>query len=163
MLNKNSWVSQLNAFPYAQPLMIGWQISDHSKDAYWSEYEQALNTYLSSLDEQNALGERYQNLLKSLKLFQALAEKGDAHLGTSLALIRINFELGNSQEATHAMDKLLQIMPWFSDPIPDELQISINRPFLPPISSFDHRHVNDNLAQWIQAALQEVLMLLDSN
>ncbi|MCK7581390.1 MAG: hypothetical protein MZV65_41005 [Chromatiales bacterium] len=35
------WPTQLTAYPYAQPLLIGWQIADRERDIYWNDYEQA--------------------------------------------------------------------------------------------------------------------------
>jgi len=160
-MNPNRWPTQLAAFPYAQPLLIGWQIADHSRDLYWPEYEQALNTYLASQDESCSLGERHGWLIKSKELFQALAAKGDAHIGTSLALIRLHSELGDRQAAQDALEQMLQIMPWLADPLPERLQIQINRPFLAPIAAFDDRVVQDDLGQWIQAAVLEALEKLD--
>ena len=160
-MNQNRWPTQLAAYPYAQPLLIGWQIADHSRDLYWPEYEQALNTYLASQDETCSLGERHGCLIKSKDQFQALAAKGDAHLGTSLALIRLYSELGERQAALDVIEKMLQLMPWLAEPLPESLQIHVNRPFLAPIAVFDDRFVQGDLGQWIQAAVLEALDSLE--
>lgn len=161
-MNQNRWPTQLAAYPYAQPLLIGWQIADHSRDVYWPEYEQALNTYLASQDESCSIGERHGWLIKSKEQFQALAAKGDAHIGTSLALIRLHSELGERQAAQDALEQMLQIMPWLAEPLPESLQIQINRPFLAPIAAFDDRFVQGDLVQWIQAAILEALETLEA-
>ena len=44
-------------------------------------------------------------------------------------------------------------MPWLAEPLPDDLQIHINRPFLAPLAMFDERFVEGDLGQWIQAAI----------
>ena len=156
-MNKNRWPALLAGFPYAQPLVIGWQIADHAKDSNWLEYEQALDSYLESRDESLPIGKRYASLTKSRDLFLALAEKGDAHVGTSLALVRIHSELGDFEPARNAITKMLQIMPWLADPLPDELKIDINRPFLMPDPRFDLRAVEGTLGQWLQLAIVEAL------
>ncbi|MFD2112987.1 hypothetical protein [Thiorhodococcus fuscus] len=162
-MNQNRWPIQLAAYPYAQPLLIGWQIADHSGDLHWPEYEQALNAYLASQDETCSVGERREWLNKSLDQFRALAAKGDSHIGTGLALVRLNAELGDRQAAMDAIEKILQVMPWLADPLPDELQIQINRPFLAPIASFDGRFVQGDLGQWLQTAIMDALAVLDKN
>ncbi|MBK1720386.1 hypothetical protein CKO27_22620 [Thiocystis violacea] len=160
-MNQNRWPTQLASYSYAQPLLIGWQIADHSIDPYWPEYEQALNTYLASQDETCTLGERYGWLNKSRNQFHALATKGDGHIGTSLALIRLNSELGNCQAAMDTIEQMLKLMPWLAEALPDDLQIHINRPFLAPIASFDNRFVEGDLGQWLQAAIMETLETLE--
>lgn len=160
-MNQNRWPTQLAAYPYAQPLLIGWQIADHSRDLYWPEYEQALNTYLASQDETCSLGERHKWLIESKNQFQALVAKGDAHIGTSLAMIRLHSELGEQQAALDVIEKMLQLMPWLAETLPDSLQIHVNRPFLAPIAEFDDRFVQGDIGQWIQAAILEALERLD--
>jgi len=159
-MNKNRWLTQLAAYPYAQPLLIGWQIADYSMDLYWPEYEQALNIYLASQDEACSIGERYEWLNKSREQFRSLAAKGDSHIGTGLALVRLNAELGDRQAAMNAIENILQVMPWLAEPLPDELQIQINRPFLAPLLDFDNRLLQGDLGQWLQAAILEALEVL---
>ncbi|MBK1654775.1 hypothetical protein [Allochromatium vinosum] len=160
-MNQKRWPTQLADFPYALPLLIGWQIADHSGDVYWPEYEQALNTYLTSQDQGLSLIERYSQLKKSRDLFTALYAKGDRHIGTSLALVRIHYELDEHQQALDAIEQMLQMMPWLAETLPESLQIQINRPFLAPIASYDKRHLEGDLGQWIQAAVLEALDVLD--
>ena len=160
-MNQKRWPTQLADFPYALPLLIGWQIADHSGDVYWPEYEQALNTYLTSQDQGLSLSERYSQLRKSRDLFTALYAKGDRHIGTSLALVRIHSELDEHQQALDAIEQMLQMMPWLAETLPESLQIQINRPFLAPIASYDKRHLEGDLGQWIQAAVLEALDVLD--
>jgi hypothetical protein len=124
------------------------------------EYEQALNDYLASQDEANSEDQR-EWLLKSREQFQQLAEKGDAHIGTSFALIRVNAELGDRQAAMDAIEALLQVMPWLAEPLPEELQLQINRPFIAPIPSFDFRAVESDLGEWLQEGLRESLETLE--
>lgn len=152
-MNQNRWPTQLASYPYAQPLLIGWQIADRSSDIHWPEYEQALNHYLASQDESYSLHERHAQLIKSRDGFQALAAKGDQHIGTGLALIRIHFELNERQAVLDAITQMLDTMPWLAEPLPDDLQIHINRPFLAPLAMFDERFVEGDLGQWIQAAI----------
>lgn len=160
-MNQKRWPTQLAEFPYAMPLLIGWQIADHSKDIYWPEYEQALDVYLASQDQKLLLNERYRQLRKSKDLFAALYAKGDRHIGTSLALARINLELDENQQALDVIEQMLQMMPWLADTLPESLQIQINRPFLAPIASYDRRHLESDLGKWIQAAVLEILDILD--
>lgn len=162
-MNRNRWPIQLAAFPYAQPLLIGWQIADHSRDTHWPEYEQALDCYLASQDESFSLGERYAELHKSKELFDRLYAKGDGHIGTSFALARINSELGDHQAALTAIERMLQLMPWLAEQLPENLQLNINRPFLAPIASFDNRVVQGDLGQWIQAAIIEAMDCLEKD
>ncbi|MTW20640.1 hypothetical protein [Allochromatium palmeri] len=156
-MNQHRWPTQLAAYPYAQPLLIGWQIADRARDIHWSDYEQALDAYLASQDETCSLNERHSRLIKSRDQFQALNANGDQHIGTSLALIRLHAELGDSQAVLDAITQMLELMPWLADSLPDDLQIHINRPFLAPIAAFDHRQVEGDLGQWIQAAIMEAL------
>ena len=160
-MNQQRWPTQLASFPYAQPLLIGWQIADHSRDEHWSEYEKALNTYLSSQDEALPLNKRYAELQKSKDLFVELYAKGDRHIGTSLALVRIYSELGEHQAALEAIEQMLQMMPWLTESLPETLQIHINRPFLAPIADYDERMLQDDLGQWIQKSVLAALEVLD--
>ena len=160
-MKQNHWPNKLAEFLYAEPLVIGWQISDHSKDQYWLEYEKALDMYLESQDEAIPIKKRYEALRSSRDLFLDLSKKGDAHIGTFFALIRIHAELGDSELAKTTITQMLQVMPWLADPLPDELQIQINRPFLMPIASFDQRAVEGTLGQWLQLAVIEALESID--
>lgn len=160
-MNPSHWSTQLAVYPYAQPLLIGWQIADHSRDYHWPEYEQALNAYLASQDAAHSEDERQAWLHASQERFTALAANGDAHIGTSFALIRINAELGERQAALDAIEQLLQIMPWLAEPLPEELQLQINRPFVAPLAAFDLRPVEDGLGEWLQAGLRESLETLE--
>jgi len=160
-MNPILWSAKLAPYPYAQPLLIGWQIADHSRDQHWVEYEHALNAYLEARDQHGSLDERKARLLDALKSFQALADKGDGHIGTGLALIRINADLGHHQAAMDAIDQLLQTMPWLAEQLPKELEIQINRPFIAPIEAFDQRPVEGGLANWLQASLREALDILE--
>lgn len=157
MMNQNCWQTQLAIYPYAQPLIIGWQIADHSRDHHWLEYEQALNIYLKSRDEALSQEERQKILHESLKCFQALVDKGDGHIGTGLALVRLNAELNDRSAAIAAIEQLLGSMPWLVEPLPEGLQIQVNRPFVSPTSTFDLRPVETGLGQWLQASLRESL------
>ncbi|EGV30541.1 hypothetical protein ThidrDRAFT_2742 [Thiorhodococcus drewsii AZ1] len=160
-MNPIPWSAKLASFPYAQPFLIGWQIADHSRDKYWAAYEQALNGYLELREQSGSLSEQKNAIRQSLKQFQELAASGDGHIGTGLALIRLNADLGDRQAAIDAIDQLLQVMPWLAEQLPKELQIQINRPFLAPIESFDHRMVEGGLADWLQASLREALDVLE--
>jgi hypothetical protein len=60
-MNQRRWPTQLAAYPYAQPLLIGWQIADRERDVYWNDYEPALEAYLASQDE-TLTDEERQNL-----------------------------------------------------------------------------------------------------
>lgn len=153
---QSRWQTHLAVFPYAQPLLIGWQIADRSEDIYWLEYEKALNTYLSSQDDKFPLSQRYAQLQESKTLFTNLYAKGDVHIGTSLALVRIFLELGEHQSAVDAIEKMLEIMPWLAEPLPESLQLQVNRPFLAPVAVYDKKPLQDDLGQWIQNAILEV-------
>ncbi|PQJ95910.1 hypothetical protein CXB77_08495 [Chromatium okenii] len=74
------WPLSLADYHYAQPLLIGWQIADHSKDERWQDYQAALDCYLLSQDQKLPLTVRYQRLLESLRRFHDLIEAGDGHL-----------------------------------------------------------------------------------
>lgn len=160
-MNPILWSAKLASYPYAQPLLIGWQIADHARDRYWAEYERALNQYLDVRDQEVSLDVRHARLLACLQQFQALADSGDGHIGTGLALVRLNVELGDRQGAVDAIERLLQVMPWLAEQLPKELQIQINRPFLAPIASCDHRPVDGGLASWLQESLREALDVLE--
>lgn len=160
-MNQNRWPTQLAAFPYAQPLLIGWQIADHSRDACWTEYETALNIYLTSQDETVPLNKRHEALRKSGQLFSDLYAKGDRHIGTSLALVRIYSELGEHQSALDAIENMLQMMPWLTESLPESLQIQVNRPFLAPIANYDKQTLQGDLGQWIQASVLAAIEELD--
>jgi tetratricopeptide (TPR) repeat protein len=162
-MNQQLWPKKLAAFPYAQPLLIGWQIADHSKDEHWSEYEKALDNYLYSQNEALPLNKRYAELQKSKDLFVDLYAKGDRHIGTSLALVRIYSELGEHQAALEAIEQMLQMMPWLTEPLPESLQIQINRPFLAPIATYDGRMLRGDLGEWIQAAVLEAFEFLEGS
>ena len=157
------WPTQLSVYSYAQQLVIGWQIADRSREATWNEYEQALELYLSIQDANLADDERQRRLLGSRDRFQALADKGDRHIGVSTALMRINFELGDPRAMLNAIEQLLDIMPWMAEPLPRELEIQINRPFLAPLPRFDQDQVLDgDLGQWIQAGIMAALETADT-
>ena len=159
---QHRWPTQLAVYPYAQPLMIGWQIADRERDVYWNDYEQALDAYLAAQDENLPDAERQSWLLTSRERFQALAAKGDRHIGTSLALIRIHSELGEPQAVIQAIEQLLDIMPWMAETLPDELEIHINRPFLAPLARFDYSQVFEgDLGNWIQSGIMTALETAD--
>ena len=161
-MNQRRWPTQLAAYPYAQPLLIGWQIADRERDAYWNDYEQALDAYLASQDETLTDEERRNWLLTSRERFQALAARGDRHIGTSLALIRIHSELGEPQAVVQAIEQMLDIMPWLAEPLPDELELHVNRPFIAPLADFDQKQVFDSdLGQWIQSGIMTALETAD--
>ncbi|BCU07443.1 hypothetical protein [Allochromatium tepidum] len=161
-MNQRRWPTQLAAYPYAQPLLIGWQIADRERDAYWNDYEQALDAYLASQDETLTDEERRNWLLTSRERFQALAARGDRHIGTSLALIRIHSELGEPQAVIQAIEQMLDIMPWLAEPLPDELELHVNRPFIAPLADFDQKQVFDSdLGQWIQSGVMTALETAD--
>lgn len=162
-MNQRRWPIQLAVYPYALPLLTEWQTADHSRDLYWPEYEQALEAYLHSQDESKPLGDRYGWLTRSRDQFRALAEKGDAHIGTNLALIRVNLELDDRLAAMDAMEAMLELMPWFRDPLPDSLQLHINRPFLAPIALFDQQVVVGTLGQWLQSSILAALHSLSQD
>ncbi|MGQ9831267.1 MAG: hypothetical protein ACUVQI_06570 [Thermochromatium sp.] len=156
------WPTQLAAYPYAQPQLIGWQIADREHDVYWSDYEQALDAYLASQDPTLTDEERQHWLAISRDGFQSLAARGDRHIGTSLALIRIHTELGEPQAVLQAIEQMLDIMPWLAEPLPDALELQINRPFLAPLASFDHTQVfEDDLGNWIQSGIMAALEAAD--
>lgn len=161
-MNQRRWPNQLAHYPYAQSFLRDWQIDDHSQDSNWLEYEQALETYLASQDEDLSLGERYECLLKSRDQFQSLAAKGDAHIGTSLALIRLNLELDDRQAAINAMSKMLHLMPWLQESLPETLKLKINRPFLAPVSDFDYKLVDISFEQWLQLSILSVVRDLNT-
>jgi len=152
-MNQCRWLNQLANYPYAQSFLDAWRVDDHSQDPHWLEYEQALETYLASQDEDLSLGERYECLIKSREQFQSLAAKGDAHIGTSLALIRLSLELDDHQAALNIMEKMLQLMPWLQESLPETLRLKINRPFLAPVADFDQRSVNVSFEQWLQSSI----------
>lgn len=156
-MNPNRWPQQLAAYPYAQPLLIGWQIADHTRDRFWTEYERALDTYLASQDRDKSPAEQRDWLMKSKEAFQRLVAKGDGHIGTHFALVRIQAELGDRQAAMDAIQTLLQAMPWLVEPLPDELELQINRPFVAPTASYDGRGAEDGLGPWLQLSLREAL------
>ena len=162
-MTQRRWPTQLAAYPYAQPLLIGWQIADRERDVYWTDYEQALDAYLAAQDETLTDEERQTWILTSRERFRALAAKGDRHIGTSLALIRIHSELGEPQGVLQVIEQMLDIMPWMAEPLPDSLEIHVNRPFLAPLPSFDHTPVFDgDLGNWIQSGIMTALEAADS-
>lgn len=162
-MKKKRWPTQFSAYPYARPLINSWLQDDHIQDQYWPEYEQAIENYLVAQDENFSLGDRYNFLLKSKEQFQALAKKGDKHIGTSLALVRISFELEDFVSAQKAIDDMLIIMPWLTETLPETLKIHINRPFLAPMADFDEKIVFGSLVNWLQSAVNYSLAFLSKN
>lgn len=157
-MDQPRWPTHLAAYPYAQSSLIAWQIADRDGDPYWNDYEQALEAYLASQDETLSEEERRAWLLKSRDGFQALADRGDRHIGTSLALIRIYSELNEPQAVLAALEQMLEIMPWLSEAIPDGVELQINRPFLAPLARFEHDEILDNeLGQWLQKGIMAAL------
>ncbi len=152
-MNPQSWTTQLAGYPYARPLMIIWQIADRSQDPHWQEYETALSTYLEAQGPECGQERRTQLLTEAKSQFERLASLGDGHIGTRLALIRLNVELEDHPAAVTAVERLLQVMPWLSDPLPDDVTIQINRPFLAPIPEYDLLEAQEGLGQWLQAAI----------
>ncbi|NKN33166.1 hypothetical protein [Marichromatium bheemlicum] len=156
-MTESAWYIRLGNYPYAQPFLIDWQIADHDRDPFWSRYEAALERYLDSHDQDAAVGERYQALTEALARFVEIRSEGDGHLATRMALIRILFDLGERQRAGNEVAALLQGMTWLAEPIPDDLQIHVNRPLIAPMPAFDRRPVSGDLGLWLQAALLETL------
>ncbi len=161
-MNEPRWPTQLAAYPYAQSSLIGWQIADREGDPYWNDYEQALDAYLASRDESLSDEERRAWLRQSRDRFQALADRGDRHIGTSLALIRIHSELNEPQAVLAALEQMLGLMPWFAEPLPDGLELQINRPFVAPLERFEQEETLENeLGQWLQRGIMAALAAAD--
>ncbi|GAB0149152.1 MULTISPECIES: hypothetical protein [Marichromatium] len=156
-MTESAWYIRLGAYPYAQPFLIDWQIADHGRDPFWSRFEEALERYLDSHDSARPVAERYQALTEAMARFVQLRAEGDGHLATRMVLIRILFDLGERQRAGGEVAGLLQGMTWLTEPIPDDLQIHVNRPLVAPMPSFDQRPVKGDLGLWLQAALIETL------
>ena len=72
MMNQMQWPMRLADYAYAQSLLIGWQIADHSKDTNWVYFEAALERYLQSQDHKQPLAARYHALLDSRDQFKNL-------------------------------------------------------------------------------------------
>ncbi|QGU32550.1 hypothetical protein [Thermochromatium tepidum] len=161
-MTQRRWPTQLAAYPYAQPLLIGWQIADRERDVYWNDYEQALDAYLATQDQDLTDEERQRWLALSREGFQSLAARGDRHIGTSLALIRIHSELGEPQAVIQAIEQMLEIMPWMAEPLPDALELHVNRPFLAPLARFEQVQILEGeLGNWIQSGIQAALEAAD--
>ncbi|GEM_PF-3344089 len=156
-MNQMLWPVRLADYAYAQSLLIGWQIADHSKDKHWKPFETALDCYLRSQDDKLALEERYRTLLESRDQFQTLFALGDGHLATHLIFIRILFDLGENAAAIAQIESLVQSMTWLLEPLHEDLRIQINRPFLPLLHEFDQRPLHNDLGTWLQAAVIEAL------
>ncbi len=145
------WQDFLKPLPYAQPLYAKWNNSDkYADNPFWEKYQEVLNTYLSSLDESRTIQERFALLGSSREQFADLKATGDSHISTTLALIRIHAELGERSSAVKLTNELIQAMN-------KGLQITLNRPFIPPINYFDYREVKGDLGKWLQAAIFEAL------
>ncbi|QIK38178.1 hypothetical protein GWK36_09530 [Caldichromatium japonicum] len=156
------WPTHLAAYPYAQSSLIGWQIADREGDPYWNDYEQALDAYLASQDASLSNEERQAWFLKGRDLFQALSDRGDRHIGTSLALIRIYSELGEPQRVLAAIEQMLELMPWLAEPLPLGLELQINRPFIAPLSDLEQSEILENeLGQWLQSGIMAALEAAD--
>ncbi|WP_051434564.1 FkbM family methyltransferase [Desulfonatronum lacustre] len=145
------WQDVLESRPYAQSLFKNWKAAGmRNDDPFWGKYEEALDSYLSGMDQTLPPAERLVLLNKSRETFADLSAKGDSHVGTSLGLIRVLSDLGERQEAVKLTSQLVQAMG-------KGLQITLNRPFLPPINTFDDRQVQGDLGKWLQAAIFEAL------
>jgi len=156
-MNQMLWPVRLADYAYAQSLLIGWQIADHSKDKHWKLFETALDSYLRSQDDKLALEARYHALLDSRDQFKTLFALGDGHLATQMIFIRILFDLGEDAAAIAQIESLVQIMTWLLEPLHEDLRIQINRPFLPLLHECDQRPLRGDLGTWIQAAVIEAL------
>ncbi|WP_209262202.1 hypothetical protein [Thiorhodococcus minor] len=135
---------------------MSWQLSDHANDIHWSDYEQALNGYLECQDDSLALAERYRALIEARDRFLRLRAQGDGHIATHMMLMRSILDLGDVRAAAQAAEILRTEMPWLTTPLPEDLQLQINRPFLPPTRDFDLRPVRGDLGDWLQAAVLDV-------
>jgi hypothetical protein len=61
-----------------------------------------------------------------------------------------------------AIEQMLDIMPWLAEPLPDELELHVNRPFIAPLADFDQKQVFDSdLGQWIQSGIMTALETAD--
>jgi len=156
-MHQNLWLKVFASFPFAQPLLIGWQIADRSRDAFWPEYEAALNLYLTSMDVERSLSERYNSLLGSRDAFNNLITQGDGHIATWFLRVRCLFDLGERKQGVDAVRELISEMAWIAEPLDESLCINVNRPFLPPVAEFDARHPRQGLGKWIQASVIEAL------
>jgi hypothetical protein len=157
MMNQMQWPMRLADYAYAQSLLIGWQIADHSKDTNWVYFEAALERYLQSQDHKQPLTARYHALLDSRDQFKNLFALGDGHISTYMIFIRILFDLGHTEAAIVQIETLLQKMTWLLEPLHEDLRIQINRPFLPLTHDFDQRPIQVDLGTWVQAAVIEAL------
>ncbi|MFW6315176.1 MAG: hypothetical protein ACOC0S_06300, partial [Desulfohalobiaceae bacterium] len=110
-----------------------------------ARYEKALNAYRASMDTTLPLATRYNLLIKARDIFKEL---DDQHIGTTLALIRTHIDLGDSQNALKVVRELNQAMN-------NQLQIKLDRPFVPPIAAFDTREIKAGMPEWLQCSIFE--------
>ena len=136
------WQDVMHAWPFARGQMQRWQ-----GEAVDTEYQTALNTFLSSMDKDHDLSARYSLLKQSLNLFNALQ---DEHIANTLALIRINSDLGYREQAATLANQFLQ-------GIGKTLTLKMDRPFVSPSSAFDERSEKEDLGKWLSAAIMYAL------
>lgn len=158
---QNQWQLPLSRLHYASGIAQEWGQIDHFSDALWPVYEQALVVYLASRDESLPVPKRYAYQTESRQQFLALREQGDRHLATSFALIRLQLEEGNAQAVRQEIDSTVQLMPWLTKPLPSEVNIKVNRPFLAPTPSCENRLIENDLGDWLQWAIVQSFAAVD--
>jgi FkbM family methyltransferase len=141
-LSAERWSTDLAQRPYAQGLMANWQIGALLE----SPYQRALNAYLAAQDSRHSLPERYGLLIQARDWLQT---EGDAHLATSLALIRVHNDWGDRDAALAVTKTLVTALTG------NTLAVRLDRPFIPPLAAFDERPVQSDLAQWLLATIYE--------
>ena len=139
------WQTTLANFPYSRPFISKWQ-----QQILPARYEEGLNSLLDSTNTSIPISTRYNSLIKSKNIFQKIQ---DNHIATTLSLIRVYTDLGERKKALEITQELAQKMQ-------NDTQIKPDRPFVPPIASFDNRPVQDDLEKWIHASVFEALVKL---
>lgn len=133
-------------YAYSSPFVLEWGKIDRSNDLYWEQYEQALDIYLSSRDIEKSVARRYAALVESSQNFLDLRDRGDKHIATQLALIRVYVDLGKTEDAISECNRLITEISKSHD-------IQMTRPCLAPFSNEEQRPVRSGWNEWIKLSL----------
>jgi FkbM family methyltransferase len=151
-----SWVDEMSNYPFVSALrtdgqaLRNWQELDRTNDPQWDIYQKALDAYLSAINSTQPLQARWTWLNLSLAHLETLIRIGDTNLETTLLQIRVLDAAGQRANAVKLNYQLVEL-------IQNDLTVSLERPFIPPLADYDHRLPQGGIGAWLQAAIIEGL------
>lgn len=142
------WRDALAAFPYTAAYIDRWRApANAGEERLASAHGSALNSYVSAQDVGLPAADRLALLERARQSWEALHEAAPEQGAISVCLARARFDLGLRAAALQALHRAsgASSAEWSDERLP----------FLPPLSSYDHKRVAGSASTWMLAALTE--------